>query len=330
VQGGWPGTGNINENPLFVDSAIGDYHLKSRAGRWDANSESWVQDDMNSLCIDAGDPNSGWTAELWPRGERINMGAYGGTPQASMSLSDAGNIADLNIDGWVGYGDMMLLTDKWLYEEVLLSGDLNRDGIVTFTDFAIFVPNWRPSPLPSRAINPVPGDGETDVDMNADLSWTAGARATSHDVYFGTNHTPAAGEFQGNQTGTTFDPGTMAQNTTYYWRIDEVNPWGTTTGAVWSFTTIVLEASNPNPADGATEVSTTVDLSWTAGAFAESHDVYFGTSSTPPFIQNQIATTFEAGTMTIGTTYYWRIDEVGAYGTTTGEVWRFTTAGPPP
>jgi hypothetical protein len=71
-------------------------------------------------------------------------------------------------------------------------------------------------------------------------------------------------------------------------------------------------------------------LSWTAGAFAESHDVYFGTSSTPPFIQNQIATTFEAGTMTIGTTYYWRIDEVGAYGTTTGEVWRFTTAGPPP
>ncbi|MHC4212528.1 MAG: FG-GAP-like repeat-containing protein [Planctomycetota bacterium] len=45
----------------------------------------WELDDVSSLCIDAGDPNSDWTEELLPHGERINMGAYGGTSEASKS-----------------------------------------------------------------------------------------------------------------------------------------------------------------------------------------------------------------------------------------------------
>ena len=53
-----------------------------------------------------------------------------------------GNVADLNTDGPVDYTDMMLFTDKWLFEEVLLAEDLNRDGFVSFIDFAIFANNW--------------------------------------------------------------------------------------------------------------------------------------------------------------------------------------------
>ena len=34
-----------------------------------------------------------------------------------------------------------------------------------------------------------------------------------------------------------YDTGTMANNTKYYWRIDEKNSFGTTTGNVWNFTT---------------------------------------------------------------------------------------------
>jgi hypothetical protein len=92
------------------------------------------------------------------------------------------------------------------------------------------------------------------------------------------------------------------------------------------------QASNPFPADGATNVSTTEDnLNWTAGTGATSYDVYFGTDSPPPFIRNQTATTFDPpGTMIIGTTHYWRVDAVNAAGTTTGTVWSFTTFGPPP
>jgi hypothetical protein len=90
------------------------------------------------------------------------------------------------------------------------------------------------------------------------------------------------------------------------------------------------QTSNPVPGDGATDISTTADLSWTAGFYATSYDVYFGTSSPPPFVRNESDTTFDPGTMMTGTTYYWRADAVNAVGTTTGTVWRFTTFGPPP
>jgi hypothetical protein len=89
-------------------------------------------------------------------------------------------------------------------------------------------------------------------------------------------------------------------------------------------------AGNPNPPDGAVYVSTTADLSWTAGSDATSHDVYFGTSSLPPFIRNQTAVTFDPGTMAMGTKYYWRIDAVNGWGTTVGQVWDFITMTPPP
>jgi hypothetical protein len=189
--------------------------------------------------------------------------------------------------------------------------------------------------IPIQASNPNPANGATGVDLNADLSWTAGIGATSHDVYFGTSNPPA---FQGNQTGATFEPGTLNYSTTYYWRIDEHNTGGTTLGTVWSFTTVPPpppppgQASNPTPADAATNVSLTQDLSWTAGSDAASHDVYFGTVNPPPFKVNQTATTYDTGTMTANTTYYWRIDEKNVSGTTAGEVWGFTTTSvlPPP
>ena len=96
------GTGNIDIYPLFVDPGYwddsgtpddphddvfmpGDYHLKSQAGRWDPNSATWVMDYHTSPCIDAGDPNTPVGQEPLPNGNRINMGAYGGTAEASLS-----------------------------------------------------------------------------------------------------------------------------------------------------------------------------------------------------------------------------------------------------
>ena len=90
------------------------------------------------------------------------------------------------------------------------------------------------------------------------------------------------------------------------------------------------KVSNPNPANGAMRANRDADLSWTAGADATSHDVYFGTSSPPPFIDNQAATTFDPGTMPYSSTYYWRIDSVNGWGKTTGTVWSLTTLPSPP
>jgi len=184
---------------------------------------------------------------------------------------------------------------------------------------------------PTYANTPSPADTAIDIGTNDDLSWVTGVGATSHDVYFGTDATPDAGEFQGNQVGVTFDPGVMALGTTYYWRIDEVNGEGTTTGLVWRFTvipTIPDQATDPSPATTAVDIGLTDDLSWTAGARAATHDVYFGTDATPDageFQGNQAGVTYDPGTMATATTYYWRIDEVNGAGTTAGVVWSFTT-----
>jgi hypothetical protein len=123
----------------------------------------------------------------------------------------------------------------------------------------------------------------------------------------------------------------MANNTTYYWRIDEKNATGTTTGILWSFTTAIAppgKAASPNPSNGATGVDLATYLSWTAGSGATSRDVYFGTDNPPQSRGNQTDTSYYTGTMAYNTTYYWRIDERNAGGTTTGDLWSFTTVSP--
>ena len=55
-------------------------------GQEDPNSPGpWVQNDVTSSCIDTGDPTSDWSMEPEPKGERVDMGAYGGTTEASKS-----------------------------------------------------------------------------------------------------------------------------------------------------------------------------------------------------------------------------------------------------
>jgi hypothetical protein len=95
---------------------------------------------------------------------------------------------------------------------------------------------------------PNPADGSVDVKPSVVLEWVAGAVAESHDVYFGSdadavmNATTDSPEYKGSQAlgEESYDPGKLTLNTTYYWRIDEVNstspdsPWE---GNVWSFTT---------------------------------------------------------------------------------------------
>jgi hypothetical protein len=101
--------------------------------------------------------------------------------------------------------------------------------------------------LPVRASNPKPANGTVDVSQTPQLTWSAGQNAVQHDVYFGADEnlvadadTTSTGIYRGRQNGTSYNPGALEWNTTYYWRIDEVNnlhpdsPWE---GSVWSFTT---------------------------------------------------------------------------------------------
>ena len=135
VQSGWPGEENIDVDPCFAELGSwdpngtlddvnddfwvdGDYHLKSQAGRWDASLQTWIQDDLTSPCIDAGDPSSAVGFEPFSNGGIVNMGAYGGTAEASKSY----------------FGEPVC--------ETIVAGDINGDCRVDFLDLALMAAHW--------------------------------------------------------------------------------------------------------------------------------------------------------------------------------------------
>ena len=87
IERGGEGEGNVDADPLFVDPDSGDYHLRSERGRYWPEHDIWVLDKVTSPCIDSGAPNADYSNEPIPNGGRINMGAYGGTVEASLSPS---------------------------------------------------------------------------------------------------------------------------------------------------------------------------------------------------------------------------------------------------
>ncbi|MBN1506972.1 MAG: hypothetical protein JW955_09005 [Sedimentisphaerales bacterium] len=96
--------------------------------------------------------------------------------------------------------------------------------------------------VPSRkAYNPSPANAAQFVDPNAKLSWSSGMNAIVHHVFFGESFEDADNATEGLEaTETTFDPGRLAFDKTYYWRVDEVDAMQEThRGDIWSFRTIL-------------------------------------------------------------------------------------------
>ncbi len=212
-----------------------------------------------------------------------------------------------------------------------------------WTTEAAPIASGKPKVVASR---PDPADGTLIEDTWANLSWSPGDSALSHDVYIGDNFddvdSGAEGTFVGNQDGTFIVvgfpgfpfPDGLVPGTTYYWRIDEVNdaepnsPWK---GPVWSFSTPPKTAYFPDPANEAEGVSVDVQLSWTGGYGSKLHTVYFG--ETFEEVDNatggsaQGSTEFTPGPLKMAKTYYWRVDEFDIVDTYKGDVWSFTTEG---
>jgi parallel beta-helix repeat protein len=136
------GPGNIDADPCFADPCNADYHLQSQAGRWDPNSETWVIDANTSPCIDAGNPGCPVGNEPEPNGNRRNMGAYGGTAEASKSPANWRSIADLTNDWAVDFNDLKVFVDYWLETGQCIPSDLNRSQSVDFADFALMAFRW--------------------------------------------------------------------------------------------------------------------------------------------------------------------------------------------
>ncbi|MHC4756661.1 MAG: hypothetical protein ACYTBP_16130, partial [Planctomycetota bacterium] len=199
---------------------------------------------------------------------------------------------------------------------------------------------WSFSIPPKTAYAPDPADTAESVELDADLSWTAGFGAKLHTVYFGDNFDDVSNAAGGLPQGAaTYSPGPLELSKTYYWRVDEFDVAETHKGDVWSFTTVGAVGS-PSPAKGAVDVVQQPILTWTPGVYADSHQVYLGTDkdavknadmSSPEYkaTGNLGFESYDAGNLEWNTTYYWRIDEVNnanANSPWKGNIWSFTTA----
>jgi len=142
-----------------------------------------------------------------------------------------GNQVDTSlIAGFPGYAFPEGLADGttyfWRVDDVRDDGTKIRGNIWSF---------WIP---PTNAYAPVPADGERAEPTDAILSWSPGMNAIMSGVYFGTDADQVANAAGAPPNlGTTYEPGPLAADTEYYWRVDTFNGSQWSTGPVWSFKT---------------------------------------------------------------------------------------------
>ena len=150
--------------------------------------------------------------------------------------------------------------------------------------------------------NPNPANGAVDVERTPVLTWSPGIYAASHELYFGAdedavkNADTGSPEYKGTRDlgSESYEPGKLQWNTTYYWRIDEVNnvnsdsPW---TGILWSFTTanflVVDDFESYNDLDPDDPESNRIFNVWLDGYDDPTNGSLVGYES-PPFAEQTI------------------------------------------
>jgi hypothetical protein len=187
--------------------------------------------------------------------------------------------------------------------------------------------------------NPNPSNGVVDVTQTPIITWVPGVFAASHQVYFGSdaeavkNADTSSPEYKGTGDlgSESYEPGQLEWNTTYYWRIDEVNntnadsPW---TGILWSFTTanflIVDDMESYNDLDPADPESNRIFNAWIDGfgnpaingsvvgnvnpPFAEQSNVHGGLQSMPFAYDNGVGKS--EATLTLTSNRDWTVNGV--------------------
>jgi hypothetical protein len=157
--------------------------------------------------------------------------------------------------------------------------------------------------LPVKASSANPRAGSVDVKQTTILTWGPGDFAESHEVYFGTdeeavrNADTSSPEYKGTRAlgSESYDPGLLEWNTTYYWRVDEINnnnpdsPW---VGGVWSFTTanflIVDDMESYNDIDPTEPGSNNIFYAWIDGYDTPTVNGSIVGHATPPYAEQAI------------------------------------------
>lgn len=271
---------------------------------------------------------------------RTGTATYGGTYGAGTGIidsqSEVGGWPVLNSETPPVDDDHDGMADEWENAQGLnptdpedRNGDINGDGYTNLEnyinslcvrdDFVLPVYNLKAEGI---SFNQIDLTWQENALAEAGISIERSANDTTNFVEIAT---VAAGD-------TSYDDLDCSPATTYYYRVRSFNQQSTY--SIYSLYVTAItnyadgrpgEASEPDPSDNATDIENTQILMWTPGTAAESHDIYLGTNNPPEFLENTEDPFYDPRGLLDGTTYYWRIDEVNASGTTAGPVWQFTT-----
>lgn len=193
---------------------------------------------VDGAILTATHANLGWvngatvnTHELYFGEDQAAVAAgTGGTFVRSQPASTNFLFVGLGFEGDPRPGGLVLgTTYYWRVDEVEADGLTRHPGLV----YSFFVP-------PLKAYDPSPTSGSAVVATDTDLTWRKGMSAMLHTVYFGTDPDIVANAIAGGIPAavTTFAPPALDPETTYYWRVDELDTGGGThKGDLWSFTT---------------------------------------------------------------------------------------------
>lgn len=182
---------------------------------------------------------------------------------------------------------------------------------------ASFTPPPPPTAAPAAPAQVSPANAATGVSLTASLSWNAAATAASYGVQVSID--PNFSTTVINRTGITTTSSVLSgltQGTVYYWRVNATNVAGTSAwSTVRSFTTVLSAPTLSSPANGATSVSKTPTLSWTAVAGATAYNVQYSTTSTftaaTTVTRSVVSSPLAITTALLGRTkYYWRVQAV--------------------
>ena len=186
-----------------------------------------------------------------------------------------------------------------------------------------------------------PQSNATDVSLNVILCWDETFNAASYNVQLATDQLFTNIIF--NNTGiisTSCQVTGLSSGTTYYWRVQAVNEFGT---GNWpdppprQFTTCSIPAvpTLSSPTNGATNIPTTPTLSWNSSTGATSYRLQVSTQSnfsTTWKDQSGITgTSYQVSGLNYTTVYYWRVNATNGCGTSNwSNTWSFTTCSAPP
>ncbi len=257
VNDGVPDSSGFQGNQATTSFTIGFPGFAIPDGLVPSKTYYWRIDEVNNA-----EPNSPWKGDVWSFSIPPKT-AYAPDP------ADAAEQVDPNADlSWTGGFGAKLHTVYFgdNFDDVNNAAGGLPQGTATYTPGTLELAKtyyWRVDEfdavdtykgevwnfLTQGAVgSPEPANGAVDVKQTTILTWSHGVFADSHQVYFGTdkdavkNADTSSPEYKGsgNLGSESYNPGQLQWDTTYYWRIDEVNntnpdsPW---TGPLWSFTT---------------------------------------------------------------------------------------------